>query len=88
MELSKPIPSRLIIAAHSYNCSYVGQAQTFFSYPQIGHRPKAYPNQSHATGNIIHADAPLTSVNRQSASTVQYSTVHDERIGAIYGPDN
>jgi hypothetical protein len=35
------------------------------------------PNHTHATGNIIHTDGPLTSVNRPSTSTVP-----DERISA------
>ena len=76
MELSKPIPSRLTIAAHSCNCFYVGQAQTCFSCHQTGHMAKDRPNRTHATGNIINADGPLTRVNQPSTSTVP-----DERIG-------
>ena len=77
MELSKSIPSRLTIAAHSCNCFYVGsQAQTCFSWHETGHMTKDCPNHTRTTGNIINADGPLTRVNRPSTSTV-----HDERIG-------
>ncbi|CAB4020357.1 Hypothetical predicted protein, partial [Paramuricea clavata] len=77
MELSKPIPSRLTIAAHSCNCFYVGQVQTCFSCHQTGHMTKDFPNHAHTTGIIINADGPLTGVNRPSTSTVP-----EERIGA------
>jgi hypothetical protein len=77
MELSKSIPSRLIIAAHFWTCFYVDQAQTCFSCHQTGHMTQDCPNYTHATGNIILTDGPLTSVNRPSTSTVP-----DERISA------
>ena len=77
MELSKPIPSRLTIAAHSCNCFYVGQVQTCFTCHQTGRMTKDCPNHARTIGNIINADGPLTRVNRPSTSIVP-----DERIGA------
>ncbi|CAB3994158.1 zinc finger CCHC domain-containing 3-like [Paramuricea clavata] len=77
MDLSKPIPSRLTIAAHSCNCFYVGQVQTCFSCHQTGHMTKHCPNHARTTGNIINADGPLTGVNRPSTCAVP-----EERIGS------
>ncbi|CAB4003789.1 zinc finger CCHC domain-containing 3-like [Paramuricea clavata] len=72
MELSKPIPSRFTIAAHSCNCFYVGQVQTCFSCHQTGHMTKDCTNHARTTGNIINADGTGNSVRH----TIDESHTH------------
>ena len=69
MELSNPIPSRLLIAGHWCNAFYVGQVPTCFSCHKSGHSFKDCPDRQNNDGNpVIHRRIPSRAIN---TSTVQ-----------------